>query len=167
MLEDLGFVAATPWVQELLDPNKATYPLMSESWAKYSWDGSSDDLKQGLLVFMVMNDLAESSFASVTDQLQVFVEIGMASAATIRDMARNGFLDQPNTNKEMSDNKTSLFHDFSEELQITAIMCAVQEGPLTRQWNTDAMNRHRNTKQEADKMVKREGLDNATYEFIK
>ena len=34
MLEDLGVVAATRWVQELLDPNKDTYPLMSKSWAK-------------------------------------------------------------------------------------------------------------------------------------
>ena len=31
MLEDLGVVAATHWVQELLDPKKATYPFMSES----------------------------------------------------------------------------------------------------------------------------------------
>ena len=30
MLEDLGVVSATRWVQELMDPKKATYPLMSE-----------------------------------------------------------------------------------------------------------------------------------------
>ena len=28
MLEDLGLVAETRWVQELLDPKKATYPFM-------------------------------------------------------------------------------------------------------------------------------------------
>ena len=39
MLEDLGVVAETRWVQELLYPKKATYPLMSESGAEYSWDG--------------------------------------------------------------------------------------------------------------------------------
>ena len=89
---------------------------MSESGVEYSWDGSSDDLKEELLGFMSVNDLAESSFAGVTAQLQVFVRIGMSSAATISNMARNGFLDQPTTNKEMSDNKTSMFHDFPEEL---------------------------------------------------
>ena len=31
ILEDLGFFAVTRWVQELLDPKKAIYPLMSES----------------------------------------------------------------------------------------------------------------------------------------
>ena len=75
---------------------------------------------------MDVNDLAESSFTGLTAQLQVFVQIGMASAATISDMVINGFLDQPTTNKNMSDNKTSQFHDFPEELQITAIVCAVQ-----------------------------------------
>ena len=94
-----------------------------------------------------MNDLADSSFASVTFQLQVFGQIGMASASDIIDMAINGFLDQPTTNKEMSEKTTSPFHDFPEELQITAIMCAVQEDPDIRHPNTDAMDRQRNTKQ--------------------
>ena len=75
---------------------------------------------------MSVNDLADSSFGDVTSQLQVFGRIGMASPAAIINMARNGFLDLPTTNKEMSDNKTSLFHDIPDELQITAIMYAVQ-----------------------------------------
>ena len=66
----------------------------------------------------------------------------------------------------MSDKKTSLFHDFPEELQITAIMCEVREDPATRQSNTNAMEGHNNSKQVRDKLVKREGLEKATYEFI-
>ena len=65
---------------------------MYESGAEYSWDGSSENLKDELLGFMDVNDLAESSFSSVTAQLQLLVRIGMASAAAIREMARNGFL---------------------------------------------------------------------------
>ena len=42
MLEDLGVVATTRWVQELLDPKKHTYTLMSEYSAEYLWDGLSD-----------------------------------------------------------------------------------------------------------------------------
>ena len=52
----------------------------------------------------------------MTFQLQVFGRIGMARAAYITDMPRNGFLDRPTKNKEMSDKKTSMFHDFPEEL---------------------------------------------------
>ena len=102
-------MAATRWVQELLEPNKATYPLMSESGADYSWDGLSEDLKEALIGFMAVYDLAEISFAGVTSQLQVFGRIGMARATDIIDMARNGSLYRPTTNKEMSDNKKVCF----------------------------------------------------------
>ena len=54
---------------------------------------------------MAVNDLADISFSGVTDQLQVFGWIEMASAAAIIDMDRNGFSYQPTTNKEMSDKK--------------------------------------------------------------
>ena len=89
---------------------------MSEPGVEYSWDGSADYLKEELLGFMAVNDLAESSFTGVTSQLQVFGRTGMAIAADISNMTRNGFLNRPTTNKEMSDKKTSMFHDFPEEL---------------------------------------------------
>ena len=154
MIEDLVFLAATRWVQDLLDPKKVTYPLMYESRAEYSWDGSSDDLKEALLGFMAVNDLADTSFSGVTDHLQVFGRIEMASSTAIGYMARNGFLYLHTTNKETSDKKTSLFHDLPGELNITAIMCAVQEAPPTRQPNRNAMDRQRNSKPDRDKLVK-------------
>ena len=40
---------------------------MSESGLEYSWDGFSDDLKDALVGFMAMNDIAEISFAGVTE----------------------------------------------------------------------------------------------------
>ena len=155
LIEDLGVAAATCWLQEWLDPNKYTYPFMSESGAEYSWYGLSDDLKEALISFVAVNDISESSFASVTSQLQVFGRIGMTSAAAISDMARNVFLDLPTTNKEMSDKKTILFRYFPEELQITYIMCAVQEATDTRQSNANAMYIQSNSKQERCNMVKR------------
>ena len=79
----------------------------------------------------------------------------MTSTAAISNMARNGFLDPTTTNKDMSDKKTSLFHDFPEDLQTTAIMCVVQEDPYTRQLKNNDMYRESNTKQEKDKLVKR------------
>ena len=77
----------------------------------------------------------------MNDQLQVFGRIGIVSSAAIRDMARNSFLDRPTKNKEMSDKKTSIFHDFPKELQITAIMCVVQESSGIRKLDTNAMER--------------------------
>ena len=72
MLEDLGVVDETHWVQELLESKKSTYPLMSESGVEYPWDGLSDDLKDSFIGFIAVIDLAESSFSGVTAQLQVF-----------------------------------------------------------------------------------------------
>ena len=115
---------------------------------------------------MDMNDLAKSSFVGVNAQLQVFGRIGMARNAAINDMARNGFLDRPTTNKEMSDKKKSLFHEFPEDLQITAIMYSVQEYPATIQSKTNAMDIQSNAKQKKDNMVKRKRLEKATYKFI-
>ena len=40
---------------------------MSESGAEQSWDVSPDKLKGALIGFMAVNDIAESSFAGVTD----------------------------------------------------------------------------------------------------
>ena len=51
---------------------------------------------------MAVNDLAEISFAGVTDQLQVFGRIVTTGAADISDMATDGSLERPTTNKEIS-----------------------------------------------------------------
>ena len=61
---------------------------------------------------MAVNDLAESSFAVVTSQLQLFGIIVMHSAADISYMSSNSLLDRPTTNKDMSDKKTGIFHYF-------------------------------------------------------
>ena len=61
---------------------------------------------------MAVNDLAYSSFAGVTAQLQVFGQIGIANTAAISDIALNIILEQPTTKKKISSKKTSLFHGF-------------------------------------------------------
>ena len=111
---------------------------------------------------MEVNDLVDISFAGVTAQLQVFGRIGVAIDADTRNMARNDFLDQPTTNNEMSDKKTSMFHDFPEDLQITDSMCEVQEAQAKIQSSTNAMDRQHNYKQERDKLVKQEILEKGT-----
>ena len=62
MLEDRVVVAATCWLQELLVPKKATYPLMYEYGTEYSWYGLADNLKEALLGFMAVKDITESSY---------------------------------------------------------------------------------------------------------
>ena len=58
ILDNLAVVAAEIWIEELLDPTKVTYMLMSESGGAYSWDVASVELKNSLLGLMAVNDLA-------------------------------------------------------------------------------------------------------------
>ena len=67
---------------------------------EYSWDGSSDKLKESLIGLMATYCLAESSFGGVTAQLEVFERVGLAYTAAVSDMQRHGFLKRPTTKKD-------------------------------------------------------------------
>ena len=69
ILENLAVVAAERWIEELLDPTKVMYMMMSESGGAYSWDVASDELKKSLFGLMDMNDLTESAFGGLTAHL--------------------------------------------------------------------------------------------------
>ena len=86
--------------------------LMSESGGAYSWDEASDELKKSLFGMMAVNDLVESAFGGLTDQLEVFGRIGLANAAAVSDMQRNGYLNRPN----LENNEVSLYFGLPEEL---------------------------------------------------
>ena len=114
MLEELAVVAAQRWIDELMDKTKGTFLFMSDSGGEYSWDHASDELKESLYGLMAVNDLAESSFAGLTAQVEVYGRIGMANAAAISDMARNGFLSRPSKKKIL---RIILDEDFSMDFQ--------------------------------------------------
>ena len=95
--------------------------LMSESGGAYSWDVASDELKKSLFVLMDMNDLAESAFGGLTAQLELFGRIGLANAAAVSNMQRNGYLKRPN----LENNEVSLYFGLPEEPRITTAMTAV------------------------------------------
>ena len=95
-MENLAVVAAEIWIEDLLDPKKVMYMLMSESGGVCSWDVASDELKKSLFGMMAVNDLAESVFGGLTAQIEVFGRIGLSNAAAVSNMQRNGYLKQPN-----------------------------------------------------------------------
>ena len=45
---------------------------------------------------MAMNDLAESAFGGLTEQLEVFGRVFLTNAAAVSDMQQNGYLKRPN-----------------------------------------------------------------------
>ena len=89
LIENLTAIAARAWIDELLDPKKATFQYLSESGSDYCWSHFSDEVKTALMGKMAVNDRAESSFAGVTAQIQDYGRIGLANSAAIRDMGCN------------------------------------------------------------------------------
>ena len=88
---------------------------------------------------MVTNDLAESSFAGVTTQVQTYGRIDMCSAAAVSDMARNGFFARPTTKKSIDNDKRGIFFTLPEELQLTVVMVVMEDAPYTRDSNNEAL----------------------------
>ena len=71
---------------------KATYKYLSISGSEFSYEKCPEDVKKSMLGKMASNDLAESSFAGVTAQVQCYGRIGMSAASAVSDVVRNGFL---------------------------------------------------------------------------
>ncbi len=63
---------------------------------------------------MAVNDRAESSFASITAQIQEYGRIGLANGAAISNMGRNGFLDRPLTKTDLKGQKRGVFYSLSK-----------------------------------------------------
>ena len=89
---------------------------------------------------MVINDLAESSFAGVTAQVQTYGCIGMCNAAAVSDMACNDFLTRPTTAKDIANgNGPKLFHGMSEELQISLLETFIEDAPAVKLANSNIL----------------------------
>ena len=116
---------------------------------------------------MVTNDLAESSFAGVTAQVQTYGRIDMCSAATVSDMARNGFFARPTTKKNIGNDKRGVFFTLPEELRLTAVMVAMEDAPYTRDSNNVTLALQRKRKREKEQHVAEKGLEKASDQFIK
>ena len=107
---------------------------------------------------MATNDLAESSFGTVTNQMQRFSRIDIAGAAAVSDLQRNQFLNRVG--------EKGIFHNFSDEIQISLVLTAMEDAPRTRRENRSLLNRQCKAKQMKEEMIKEKGLQKATEEYI-
>ena len=89
---------------------KATYKYVSISGSDFSYEHCPEDVNKSMLGKMTSNDLAESSFAGVTAQVQCYERSGMSAAAAVSDVGRNGFLSRGGIkrpiDREISSKKT-------------------------------------------------------------
>ena len=166
LLKTVGTLAIQAFIEELEDEKKATYKYLSLSGSPFSFDHCPDDVKKAMLGMMAVNDLAESSFAGVTSQVQCYGRIGLHAAAAVSDMDRNNFLSRPTSKKDMAENKRGLFHGLPEELRITSVMAAMEDAPETRQSNNASTEAQRGSKHMKEVLKAQKGLENASDDYI-
>ena len=166
MLEKVAAIGIQAILDELLDEKKATYKYLSISGTEFSYEHCPDAVKEKMLGKMASNDLAESSFAGLTAQIQCYGRIGMCNAAAVSDTSRNGFLSRPTTRKEINEQKRGLYHTIAQELQITLGMVCMEDSTAVRKRNDDLLERQRKFRQEKDDLVETEELDGAEDNYI-
>ena len=117
---------------------KATYKYLSISVSEFSYDHCPEDIKKSMLGKMASNDLAESSFAGVTAQVQCYVRIGMSAEASVSDVGRNGFqsrggikrpIDRETASKKKKakEKERELYFGMVKELQIKLLITCMEE----------------------------------------
>ena len=99
ILEKVATLAMEAMICELENKTKATYKYLSLSGSPFSFEHCPEEVKEAMCGMMAVNDLAESSFAGVTAQVQCYGRIGMHAAAAVSGMSRNGFLSRPTSKK--------------------------------------------------------------------
>jgi hypothetical protein len=115
-----------------------------------------DEVNTALMGKMAVNDRAESSFAGVTAQIQDYGWIVLANGAAISDMGHNVFLDCPLTKTDLKGHKRGMFYSLSQELQLTAVVAAMEYAPTTRRSNNDAQEKQHEAKQRKKEFMKDE-----------
>ena len=164
LLEKLAKIACIAWVEDMMDRKKATYSLLSVSGGKLSYEHCPEDLRKSMWGMMAVNDLAESAFAGVTEQLQCYGRIGLTNAAAVSDMSRNKFLSRDH-NLERQGNE-GMFHRFPDELQITSVMTAMKFAPETRESNNGNLKAQKKDATLKQDLRKKVGFENAKDEYI-
>jgi hypothetical protein len=127
---ELGSIAVTTIIAELLDQNKATYKYLSISEPEISYRYSTDERKQSLMGIRATNDEAESVLGGATANIQQYGCISLSGAGAVSDMKHNAFLYRP-TKSNNSGKPLGKFHQFDEALQEVITLTAMTDAPAT------------------------------------
>ena len=169
MLVTITTIGTQALIDELLDEKKSAYKYLSILGSELSHEYCPNDVKRAMLGQMASNDLAKSSFAGVTAQVQCYRLIGMSNAAAVSNVARNRLLNRDGTKKQINHATTStkkkinytkrgLYHGLPKGLQITLLMMCMEDAPATRKQNNDDLNRSHEWRAQKDKVAEEKGL---------
>lgn len=95
LMNDLSKIVATSILDEIRHPNKATHNHLSSCNGIHSWVNCIDEQKQAELGIRATNDIAESSFGSLTEALTSNSTIGLTNAGGMAMARQNGDFNAP------------------------------------------------------------------------
>ena len=85
-MHELGSIAASTIIRELLDQNKAMYKYLSVSESEFSHRYSTVDRKQSLTGIRATNDEAESILGGATANIQRYGRISLSWPGAVGNM---------------------------------------------------------------------------------
>ena len=164
-MHELGSIAASTIIRELLDQNKATYKYLSLSKSEFSHRYSTLARKQSLIGIRATNDEAESVLGGATANIQRYGCISLSLAGAVGVMKRNAFLHRSPKSKSKS-KPLGRFHQFDPSLQEAIIIVAMTDAPNTRKHNNEDLEKQATARRIKEELIKEKGLEKATEEYI-
>jgi hypothetical protein len=164
-VHELGSIAASTIIRELLDQNKATYKYLLLSKSEFSHRYSTLARKQSLIGIRATNDEVESVLGGATANIQRYGRISLSSAGAVGDMKRNAFLHRSTKSKSKS-KPLGRFHQFDPSLQEAIIIVGMTDAPDTRKCNNEDLEKQATARRIKEELIKEKGLEKATEEYI-
>ena len=84
-----------------------------------------DELKEKSFEMMVVKDLVESVFGTMTTELEEFTRFALACTSAVSIMRWNRFLARQTAKKDIDNIEVSMFFGIMKELRITVMVTAV------------------------------------------
>ena len=135
---------------ELRDPKKATSDYLSSEEGQFSWGQTTQSEHEACIGLMATNNMAESPFAGLTHQFQIYGRILGIHASGISQARING--DFRRILNGM-DKKDGMFHCLSPKMKESLLRMAIRDAPTVRANEEVALNKQRKHKQNKQDML--------------
>ena len=168
---DVGIVS---WVEDMIDqrPGKQTHKHLSHLGGYLSWKKATKAEHEATKGKEATNDVCESPFGTISDQLSKFlmISLGHASATglarTNKDFYRNvvELCTRDCHTKPRGDN--GWFHELDMQMQQSLIQTAVELSAEVRKSEQDALTRQREKRREKEATLRDNKLKNVQKSYI-
>ena len=129
-------------VKELRDPKKATSNYLTSVKGKFSWGQTTDEEHFAFLGKMATNDPAETPFASLTRQLQLFGRMLGIHASAVGHARVNGDF----ARGIGGTSKDGAYHQLSNNMCQSLLQFALNVAPIVRKSEKVALDKQRESK---------------------